>query len=287
MQLGLQEPLVVLDAVLVQVGLHLGDVALQAEGAHILQPLLLGSVLVAVAVDGVEGLGQLLDVLALVALLGELIAVLTQDDLHVPGVNGLGKLVHLVAGIVDVELLPGVVAHPGEHVGQGVTQHAAAGVTHVHGAGGVGGDELHHHLLAVAHVAGAVSGGVLLHRTQHLLVPVGGVEEVQKAGAGNLSPLEQSALQLQVVQNDLGNGTGGHLQCLGPRHGKGGGKVPVSAVLGHLYGASDGLTLGQQALGGGLLIGLLGQFRHLVPGGLNQICHRYSLLCSLTPPLTG
>ena len=47
--------------------------------------------------------------------------------------------------------------------GQGVPQHAAPGVAHVHGAGGVGGDELHHDLPALQGVGAAVPLPLALH----------------------------------------------------------------------------------------------------------------------------
>ena len=81
----------------------------------------------------------------MVAVLGEVDGVLAQDELEVAGLDGAGELVDLVAGVVDVELPADIVRRRGsEHLGQGVAQDAAPGVAHVHGAGGVGGDELHH-----------------------------------------------------------------------------------------------------------------------------------------------
>jgi hypothetical protein len=60
--------MVVLDLIAAQVLLHLGDVGLQAEAGHILQPDRLRLVPVAVAVELVKGLGQLLDVIAVVGI---------------------------------------------------------------------------------------------------------------------------------------------------------------------------------------------------------------------------
>ena len=86
-----------------------------------------------------------------------------------------------------------------------------------------------------------------------------------------------------MVHNGLGNGPGGHMQRLGPRHGKGGGVIPVGGVLGNL---NSGLYLrpgGQGPRGGGSLIGRLGQSGHLVFGGLDHICHVISpFLCCKT-----
>ena len=219
----------------------------------------------------IHGLGQLTDVVAVVALLGEGEILLAHNQLHVAGVDGHGKLVDLVAGVVDIELFPGVAAVPLQHVGQSVTQHAAPGVSHVHGAGGVGRDELHHHLLAVALGVGAVSGALSLHVGQDLAEPLGTQGEVQEAGAGDLHLLEEAALQLHVVHDGLGNGTGGLVHGLGARHGKGGGVVPVGSVLGDLDGGLDRHVSGQNARLSGPLIGLLGQLSHLAAGGLDHV----------------
>ena len=53
----------------------------------------------------IEGLCQFLDIIALIAVLGELKAVLSVDDLHISSVYGYGKLIYLVAGIVYIEFL--------------------------------------------------------------------------------------------------------------------------------------------------------------------------------------
>ena len=271
MQGGLEEPLVIHDAVALQVGLHAGDIYRQAVLSQLVQPLLLRQVLPAVPVLLIDGLGQLLDIVAVVALLGEGEVLLAHDELHVPGIDGHGKLVDLVAGVVDVELLPGVTAVPLEDVGQGITQHAAAGVAHVHGAGGVGRDKLHHDLLPVALGVGAVLSALPLYRGEDLAVPLGTQSKVQETGAGDLHLLEVAALQLQVIHDGLGDGTGGLVQGLGSRHGKGGGVVPVGGILGNLDGGLHLGSLREQSGLGGLLIGLLGQLCYLSPGRLDHI----------------
>ena len=273
MQGGLEEPLVILDAVAQQVGLHLGDVGPEAEGGQGVETGLLVCVRVAVAVRGVEGLGQLLDVVAVVAVLREGNGVLALEDLEVAGLDGDGELMDLVAGVVDVELLPGVAAVPPEDVGQGVAQHAAAGVAHVHGAGGVGGDELHHHFFPVALVALAVEGAFLLDLGQHVAVPLVAQAEVQEAGAGDLHGGEDGAGEIHVVHQGLGNGAGGHLHGLGPGHGHGGGVVAVLGVLGDLHGAFQLYPGGEGPGRDGRLVGLGGQLADLSFCRLNQIRH--------------
>ena len=270
---GLQEPLVVLNLVPAQILLHLGDVALEAKVGHGLLALLLALVHPAVAVLGAEGGGQLADVVALIAVLGEGHVLLPQNELTVPGVDRHGELVDLVAGVVDIELPPYMIAGTLQHAGQAVAQHAAPGVADMHGPCGIGGDKLHHDLLAMALIHGAIGGALPLDVRDDLAVPAAAQAEIQKAGAGDLGALEVGPLQLQVVQDNLGDGSGGHVEGLGPRHGKGGRVVPMGYVLGNLNG---GLYLdpgGQEALGGGLFIGRLGQGRHLVLGGLDHVGH--------------
>ena len=284
MEGGLKEPLVVHDAVLFQILLHLGDIDRQAVLRHLVQALLLGQLLPAVPVGVMDGAGQLLDVLAVIALLREGEILLPQDQLHIPGVDGHGKLVDLVAGVVDIELLPGVAAVPLQHVGQGVPQHAAAGVAHVHGAGGVGGDKLHHDLLAAALRVGAVSGPLPLHVRQDRLIPLGAQGEIQKAGPGDLHFLEVAPLQVKVVHNGLGDGPGGLVQRSGPRHGIGGGVVPVGGILGDLNGGLHLRAGGQLARLHSPQIGRLRQLRDLGAGLLDLI--RHNLSTHLSPSLS-
>ena len=176
----------------------------------------------------------------------------------------------LVARVVHIELLPGVKARALEDVGQGVTQHAAPGVAHVHGTGGVGGDELHHDLLAPALVALAVLHALGLDVGEHVAVPLGAHEEVQEAGAGDLGPLKIAPLQVQMVHDGLGDGPGGHVHGLGPRHGEGGGIVAVLHILGDFDGGLYFHPGGQDTLGGGLLDRPPGSVRTPVPGPLES-----------------
>ncbi len=92
MEGGLEEPCVVLDAVPAQVLLHLGDVPGQAKRRQVGQPLLLRDIPVAVSVLLVEGPGQFLDILPVVAVLREGDILLPQKDLQVPGLEERANL---------------------------------------------------------------------------------------------------------------------------------------------------------------------------------------------------
>ena len=116
-------------------------------------------------------LGQVPDVAALIAVLRKRYRVLALDDLEVAGLNRVGELVDLVTGVIDIEFPGHIGAAGGEDTGQGIAQNAAPGVAHVHGAGGVGGNEFHHDLLALVGSAGAVVRSLLLHRVADAGIP--------------------------------------------------------------------------------------------------------------------
>ena len=270
---GLIEPVVVADLVPLQVALHLGQVDGQAELGQLLQPLFLGGGEQRVPVLLVIGLRQVPDVLALVAVLRERHRVLPLDQLAVPGVDGVGEFVDLVAGVVHVELPRHVRAAGGEDAGQGVAQHAAPGVAHVHGARGVGGDELHHDLLPLQAISGAVLRALSLHRLADAGIPAVSQAEIQKARPRDLRRGEVAARQIHVVQQSLGDAPGRLAQRLGCRQGKGGSEVAVGGVLGDLHRGGLDLRRRQCAVRHRRLIGGHGQGSRLVLRVLYHVDH--------------
>ena len=268
---GLEEPLVIGDAVAGQVPLHLGNVVVQAEAGQGVVAGLLVAVQILLALPVIEGLGQLPDVVAVIAVLGELHGVLALDDLQIPGLQALGKLLDLVAGVVDIELPPHVGAGLLQHRGQGVAQDAAPGVAHVHGAGGVGGDELHHDLLALQGVVAAVGRPLLLHAGHGVPEPLVPQAEIQEARPGHLHGGEIGPGQVHVVHEDLGHLAGVLLQGLGGGQAEGGGVVAVGGILGDLD-RGDGLhAIGQQTLLHGGAVGAARQGGDLVLCALDHI----------------
>ena len=110
MQAGLKEPLVVVDAVALKVALHLRDVAVKAEARERVVAGLLVAVEVLLALLLIKQLRQLADVVAVIAVLGEFDRILALDDLEVARLQTLGKLLDLVARVVDIELAPDICA---------------------------------------------------------------------------------------------------------------------------------------------------------------------------------
>ena len=123
----------------------------------------------------------------MVAVVREFDRVLTLDELEVARLDGLAEQVDLIAGVIDIELAPDIVARALEHGRERVAEHAAARVADRHGPGGVGGHELHHDLLSVAVVHAAVVRAGALDGGQHVLIPLVGQAEVQKARACRLN----------------------------------------------------------------------------------------------------
>ena len=273
---GLEEPLVVMNAVALQIRLHLGDVVAQTELGQCVMAGLFVAVQILVALFVVEQLGQLPDIVAVVAILGEFHRVLALDDLEVAGLQTLGKLLDLVAGVVDVELAPHVRAGLLKHAGQRIAQHAAPGVAHVHGAGGVGGDELHHDLAALQHVAASVVLARRLNGGNGIVEPLIAQTEVHKAGACDLHGGEVAALQRHMLRQNRRHLTGVHLHSLGRRQTERGGVVAVGHVLGDLHRRLDGHALRQEVFlySGG--VSLLCQLLYLFLGLLDHI-HSVSL----------
>ena len=268
---GLEKPFVELDAVALKVALHLGDVAVEAEARHIGVALRLGLVQIALAVLGVERLRKLLDVVAMVAVLGELDGVLALDELEVAGLDALGELFDLVAEVVDIKLTPHVRAGPVEHARERVAKHAAAGVAHVHGAGGVGGDELDHVLLALEALAAAVGVRLALHVLNDVSVPLFAETEVQEAGAGDLNRSKVGAVELHVLGEDIRDLARVLAHGLGGGQAEGGGVVAVGGILGDLD-RGDGLhAIGQQTLLHGGAVGAARQDGDLVLCALDHI----------------
>ena len=243
--------------------------------------LCFGALQIILAVDIVKALGKLLYIVAMVAVLRELYLILAEDELAVARVDGGGKLLYLVAGVVDIELAPDVVARAVEYACERVAQHAAAGVAHVHGAGGVCGDELDHALRAVSDVHAAVilalSGDVL----QHVAVPALTEAEVDEAGAGDLDGVEPRAIKLHVRRERFGDLARRHVQHAGAGHGVVCGIVAVGGVLGYLNAAAEHRARGQLALFYGLLAGLVQNTAYLLFCVMYQICHCCSLFCSV------
>ena len=196
--------------------------------AEVLHALLRVGVEPHVAVLVNYGLSDVLHVGAGVARLGHLDV--AAEQLLVAHGHRLAEVVHLRAGVVDVELLEHVVARVAHDARRGVAERGPTAVAHVQRAGRVRRDVLEVDLAlalrdgAAAEVAllGARLGG-------HALQGRRGQADVDEAGAGDVHALHEVVLR-QVVDDDLGDLARVLLGELGRAHGHGGRPVAVGLV---------------------------------------------------------
>ena len=141
----------------------------------------------------------------------------------------------------------------------------------MHGAGGIGGDELHHDLLSPQHIAASVVLSRRLNGGHGVAEPLVTQPEVHEAGACDLHRGKVAVLQRHMLRQNGSHLTGIHLHGLGRRQAEGGGIVAVGHVLGDLHRRLHRYALRQQSLlyrGG---IRLLRQLLHLFLGLLDHI----------------
>ena len=183
---------------------------------------------------GHEGPGDLGDVVAAVAIGRE--GRIIRRNAAPTCLHGQCQVVDLRAGVVVIELAVNLPALRGQKVAQHVTQRRLAAMADVQRAGGVGRDELQHHLLAVGRLLPELFtlGQHLVH---HTLVGGGREPEVDEARAGNLGLGDEigcTGLCHQRGHQLLGHRTRRLLQRTGQLHGQVGGQIPMVGLPGAL-----------------------------------------------------
>ena len=232
-QVAFVEPDIIGDAVLAQVALQPGNVLGQGIGNQGIFQLFKVLIEIGIAVNFGKLFGASDNVSALVAFFRQGNGFFAFVQLQVADGQALAELLDLVACIVDVELAGHIITGPVQAGSQAVAQSTAAGVAHVHGAGGVGGNKFNVVALACTAVRAAVfrlSGSSL----QHAGKPVGTQEQVDEAGACDLYTVEQAALQVQVVHNGLCNLARSLVERTGTGHGGVGCNIAVFDIGGNL-----------------------------------------------------
>ena len=151
-----------------------------------------------VAVFFAEELCKLFYVVAVIAVLGKFYCILALEELDTARLDAACKLFDLVAGIIDVELTPDVVACAREDGCKRIAQHAAARIAHVHGAGGVCGHKLDHELFALADVAVAEAVALLGDVFENVGIPLAAHAEIHKAGACDIDAFKPASVKLHV-----------------------------------------------------------------------------------------
>jgi hypothetical protein len=172
-------------------------------------------------------------------------------------------------------------------VAEAVAQRALAGVAHVQRAGGVGGDELDHQLLAVGCLA-AEALGARQHLGHHGLLGRRLEPEVDEARAGDLHRVDPALHRLPAAERldqRLRQLARVLLQRAGELHRRGAGEVAMRRLLGVLEHRLEGRAryqLGQRLTQGAQQL-VLG-FNHpaILKGGClsRTHCHGGALNCN-------
>ena len=244
-QLTLAEPDVVVDLIPLEVALHAGDIGRQAVALDHGKALLRGLVQQAVAVLLDQIVRQRPDILALIPRGVEFDRILAAQLLNIAPLHRMGKLIYLIACVVDIKLTRNIVARPVEHLAQAVTEYAAACVAHMHRAGGVGGNELNHDLFRLLRLRAAVVRTHLQYIFDRLFIPALVKREIHKAGSGNFHRIKAAARQIQMLHNRLRDLAGCGAQRFGTLHGKGGCPVAVRRILRGLHRNGRNVACGQ------------------------------------------
>ena len=162
--------------------------------------------------------------------LGEAAALSHQlEELHIPRGNGAAEHVHLATVVVYVVLALDVVARMRHHVAQRVAERRPAPMTDVHGAYGIGRDELHLYALVFSEIR-ASEVHALRANSAHHVVRTRRIEiKVDKPRTRDLHAIEQRALA-KVRGNRIGDGTRCTARKLGRAHGNRARPVAVGRI---------------------------------------------------------
>jgi hypothetical protein len=181
-----------------------------------------------------EVVGDVLDVFAVVGRLGPL-RVARLDALGAQ-LRADGQRGDLHAGVVVIELAVNVPALRGVQVADRVAQRRLPGMAQVQRPGGVGRDELHHHVPPVGGLRAERRAGSQ-HFLDDLLLGLGLQLDVEEAGAGDIDRLHPLAKRLRLEQagaQPFGDLARVHPQRLGQLHRGRAREIPMGRDLGRL-----------------------------------------------------
>ena len=194
---------------------------------------------------GADLVGDVGDVLAAVAILGDLAA-------HRAGVEGVREAVDLRAVVVEVVLAGHGGAGGGHEAGQRVADSGPAGATQVHGAGRVRGHVFEVDRAAREGLVAAVCGAGLDDGTSQLAGRTRAQADVDEAGASDLDGVDTVGGG-QVVGEDLRELARRHASLLTELHRDVGRPVAMLAHARalHGHGVGDQRGVDRNATGGG------------------------------------
>ena len=237
----------------------------QGLGKVVLVRMGLGMLVVLVGNKGVAvGDQQLVSLVDIHALLGDDVG-----KLHIARADGVAEGVHLRAVVVDVELTLDVVTGVVHNTAERVAQRGPAAVADVHGADGVGGDELDLGLQATTDVGLSEVHTLLASLAKDGILDGNGEVEVDEAGACDLDFLNRGVLG-HMGNDGLGDLARGAVGQLGGLQGHGRGPLAMRSVSRSLDSAIVKFKCGKVA-------GLLGRSKRSAYQLFNLLGHRSSL----------
>ena len=237
----------------------------QSLGKVVLIRMGLGVLIVLVGNKGVAvGDQQLVSLVDIHALLGDDVG-----KLHIARADGVAEGVHLRAVVVDVELALNVVTGVIHNTAKGVAQSGPAAMADVHGADGVGGDELDLGLQAATDVGLSEVHALLAGLAKDGVLDGNREVEVDEAGACDLDLLDCGVLG-HMGNDGLGDLARGAVSQLGGLQGHGGGPLAMRSVSRSLDSAIVKFKCGKVA-------GLLGRSKRSAYQLFNLLGHRSSL----------
>ena len=147
----------------------------------------------------------------------------------------MGKLIYLIACVIDIELTGHIMSCPAEHLRQAVTQYTAPGITHMHRTGGVGGNKFHHDLFRLFSSNTAIILAHVCNQLYGIRIPLLAQAEVQEARSCNGDLLKIGAVQCHMCRQTLCDFPRCHVQRTCALHGEGRGIVAVFGILRDFY----------------------------------------------------
>ena len=237
----------------------------QGLGKVVLIRMGLGMLVVLVGDKGVAvGDQDLVSLVDIHALLGDDVG-----KLHIARADGVAEGVHLRAVVVDVELTLDVVTGVVHNTAERVAQRGPAAVANVHGADGVGGNELDLGLQATTDVGLSEVHALLASLAKDGILDGNGEVEVDEAGACDLDFLNRGVLG-HMGNDGLGDLARGAVGQLGGLQGHGRGPLAMRSVSRSLDSAIVKFKCGKVA-------GLLGRSKRSAYQLFNLLGHRSSL----------
>ena len=187
---------------------------------------------IAIGID--DDLRKILHVRAAIGLLGHLD--LFAQQLLITHHERISEDVHLVAFVVHVEFFVHCITCMTHDARHRIAERRPTTMTHMHGAGGIGGDKLHHYLLIASLLGASIVFPVSFNGLDNPGKPFLGEEKVEETRPSHLTALKIGAIKDHPLHQDGGDLPRIHLQGFGADHGHIGGKVAVAFVVGDFNG---------------------------------------------------